>query len=554
MPTTDSARRTPRQRLKALRRPHRYTLVACAIGLAATIVACGGSESAPTFNTPPATTPPGAVTPPPVLLPSTVNGPAWTNFGRDAQHTGQSAIASQPLTRILWQTPVDIVPQYSERGYLLTHYGSPVITSKNTVLVPVKGTLAGGFRVEARAGFNSAQIWTMNSDYLLPAHEWKPSYNITLTANNRVLAPGAGGKVLYRDDADSATSANQSLVFYGDAVYQANKAAMDASVAINTPITADKDGNIYFGFVVQGSNPAGLTSGFARIGADGKANWVSARATAGEAVISKPAMNSAPALSNDQKTLYVVVNGEPFSTTRYQAYLLALDSTTLALKSKVQLLDPSSATPARASDDGTASPAIGPDGDVFIGVLETTAGRNNSRGWLLHFNAALTQEKTPGAFGWDITPSIVPAAMVPSYKGSSSYLLMTKYNNYGRSGTGDGRNRIAILDPTVSMRDPISQLPVMQEVLTILAPTRDPNVPGGVIEWCINTAAVDPFTKSVLVNSEDGYLYRWDLNTNTLSEKIQLTSGLGESYTPTAIGPDGTVFAINNAILFALGK
>jgi hypothetical protein len=42
--------------------------------------------------------------------------------------------------------------------------------------------------------------------------------------------------------------------------------------------------------------------------------------------------------------------------------------------------------------------------------------------------------------------------------------------------------------------------------------------------------------------------------TNTLTQKIRLTSGLGESYTPTAVGPDGTVYAINNAVLFAVGK
>src|SRR5262249_53154645 len=52
----------------------------------------------------------------------------------------------------------------------------------------------------------------------------------------------------------------------------------------------------------------------------------------------------------------------------------------------------------------------------------------------------------------------------------------------------------------------------------------------------------------------DGKLYRWDLRTNSFSESMTLTPGLGEAYTPTAIGPDGTVYAINNGILFAVGK
>lgn len=266
----------------------------------------------------------------------------------------------------------------------------------------------------------------------------------------------------------------------------------------------------------------------------------------------KPAMGAAPAISTDQKTVYVVVKGSGIA-----GQLLALDSTTLAPKGKTALIDPFSHNAARVSEDSTASPTVGPDGDVYFGVLETTQGQHNSRGWLLHFDATLAQSKTPGAFGWDDTASIVPASMVAGYAGTSSYLVMTKYNNYGRSGSGDSKNRIAVLDPNATQADTVSlsaSVAVMKEVLTILGPTPDPNFPGGVTEWCINTAAVDPYTKSILVNSEDGFLYRWDLATNTLSQKIRLTSGLGESYTPTAVGADGLVYAINNAVLFAVGK
>jgi hypothetical protein len=159
----------------------------------------------------------------------------------------------------------------------------------------------------------------------------------------------------------------------------------------------------------------------------------------------------------------------------------------------------------------------------------------------------------PGSFGWDDTASIVPAVAVPSYTGSSSYLLATKYNNYAGVGTGDGLNKIAVLDPNATEPDPIAGNPVMKEILTILGQTPNPGL-GGVREWCINTAAVDPAAKSVYANSEDGYLYRWDLATNTFPERVQLTSGIGEAYTSTVLGPDGQIYAVNNAALFAIGQ
>jgi hypothetical protein len=33
-----------------------------------------------------------------------------------------------------------------------------------------------------------------------------------------------------------------------------------------------------------------------------------------------------------------------------------------------------------------------------------------------------------------------------------------------------------------------------------------------------------------------------------------LSNGVGEAYTPTVIGVDGTVYAIQNSILFAIGQ
>jgi hypothetical protein len=493
----------------------------------------------------------GDVVTPPVV----VTGPAWPNFGRDAQHAAQSGIGTQPLSRIVWQMPVDLVPPYLPGNVLHIHYGAPVITSSNTVIVPVKLDREGGFRVEARSGADGALLWTAATDYILPAHDWTPSYNPALTQANRVYWPGAGGKLFFRDNADAAQGTVQSIAFYGNASYDAARATYDASVIIDTPLTIDSRGNVYFGFVVTGATPLGLTSGFARVAADGSATWVAASAAAGNAQIVKPAMNSAPALSNDLSTLYVVATSFPAPPEHPWGVLLALDAQTLATRSAVTLRDPATGELAWVSDNGSASPTVGPDGDVYYGVLESNVPAHNFRGWLLHYNADLSAAKVPGSFGWDQTVSVAPASMVPQYAGASAYLLVSKYNNYAGVGTGNGRNQMAILDPSTPQPDTISSIPVMREVLTIVGPTPQPSpIPGSVREWCVNTVAVDAATSSVLVNSEDGRLYRWHLPTNALTQNVRFNNGYAESYTPTAIGADGKVYAINNATLFAVGQ
>lgn len=514
--------------------------------LMAAVAACGGGGGDAGGPTP---VPPAPVPPAPGVA-----GPAWWGFGRDAQHSALGAIATQDLNRIAWSTPLDLAPQYQPSGALLIHYGSPVVTSMNTVIVPVKTGATNGFRFEARSGGNGGLIWSGTSDYVLPAHNWVPSYNLALTTGNRLYAPGAGGKLLVRDNADSAGGSVTTAVFYGAALYNANPAAFDSTVFVNAPITVDSAGNVFFGFIVTGANPAGLASGIARISAAGVGSWAAASTLAGDPAIAKLAMNCAPAVSVDLATLYVAVNRPVVAGALQSGYLLALDSSSLALKGKAPLLDPGTGGLARVSDDGTASPTVGPDGEVFYGVLEASFGTHNGRGWLLHFDSTLTQSRPPGGFGWDDTASIVPASMVASYTGTSSYLLMVKYNNYEGAGTGDGLNRVAVLDPNATQPDSVtgSGVPTMKEVLTLLGSTFESGSAGPVKEWCINTAAVDPLTKSILVNSEDGYLYRWSMTSNSFTQRIQLTSGIAESYTPTAIGADGAVYAVNNAVLFSI--
>ena len=476
----------------------------------------------------------------------------WSDYAHDPQHTAISPVASQPLHRVIWQTSVDLSVPTNNTGELFIHYGSPLITRSNTVIVPVKTTGAGGFRVEAHVGTNGVLKWMQSTDYILPPHNWVPSFSPTLTPRNRIYFPGGGGTVYYCDSPDSTNPpVIGKLAFYGLANYNADTNAYLSNIFIDTPITSDRYGNIFFGFQVTGPTPFSLTSGVARIDVNGTGTWVVASAIANDASINKVVLNCAPALGNDHKTVYVAVNSGNFG----YGYLVELDSRTLAPIARVRLKDAGFPThDASLPDDGTASPTVGPDGDVYFGVFEYSCCVNHDRGWLLHFDGALSQSKIPGAFGWDDTASIVPASLVSSYHGSSSYLLMTKYNNYADGGVGgNGSNKIAVLDPNATEIDPVTGATVMNEVLTIVGPTPNPSLPG-VREWCINTAAIDPFTKSVLANNEDGKLYRWDLTSNTLSETFTLTTGIGEAYTPTLIGVDGTVYAINNAILFAVGQ
>src|SRR3984957_8714003 len=478
----------------------------------------------------------------------------WAGFAGNAQHTAVALKRPQPFRRIRWRAKVDLAP-HLVGGELLIHYGSPMITAANTVLVPTRVSAKAGFRVVAYSGTGGVRRWSLNTDYRPPASAngfggFTPPLPAVLTASKTLAVAGAGGTVLMRRHADMAVGAVQRRVFYGAAQWKAHRSVYDKAVQITTPLTAGPDGSVYFGFTVTGATPAHLSSGIARIDAHGHATWITAAAAAGHPAVTGVAINCAPALSPSGRTVYITV------TSPARGFLAGLNATTLRPRFHVLLKDPVSGRPALISTSSSASPTVGPDGDVYYGVLENPFPSHDDRGWLLHYNATLTRTKTPGSFGWDNTPSVLPARAVPGYHGTSPYLLVSKYNNYlGVGPHGNGHNEVAVLDPRSSQKDPYANARVMKAVQTILSPVHFPGAPAGArYEWCINSAVVDPADDSVIVNSEDGTLYRWDLARNTLAEKIRLNRPRPEAYTPTIIGPDGTVYAINNATLYAVGR
>jgi hypothetical protein len=429
-----------------------------------------------------------------------------------------------------------------------------MITAANTVLVPTRVSAKAGFRVVAYSGTSGVRRWSLHTDYRPPAFTggsgvWTPPLPAVLTPRTALAVAGAGGTVLMRQHANMTAGAARRLVFYGAAQWKAHRSAYDKAVQITTPLTAGPDGSVYFGFTATGATPAHLSSGIARIDAQGHATWITAAAAADDRTVTDVALNCAPALSPGGATVYITV------TSPNRGILVGLDATTLQPRFHVLLKDPVSGRPAMISSDSSASPAVGPDGDVYYGVLENPFPSHDGRGWLLHYDATLTQTKIPGSFGWDSTPSVLPARAVPGYRGTSPYLLVSKYNNYlGFGPYGDGHNEVAVLDPRASQKDPYANVQVMEAVQAVLSPVHVSGEPAGArYEWCINSAVVDPADDSVMVNSEDGTLYRWDLGRNTLAEKIRLNPPQPEAYTPTLIGPDGTIYAIDNATLYAVG-
>jgi len=490
----------------------------------------------------------------------------WSGYAGNAQHTAISqSLSASAMTKILWSTPVDLNPQYSG-SELLIHYAPPLVTYSGQVMVTVKTSAGGDFQVEARNCLTGGLLFTQPTDYVLPPHGWTPTCTSSLNGLYGMVTPGIGGTIYYRNRTDLPTSdprvTIQQWAFYGLDSYNANKATYNSNLYICTPLTVDNAGNTYFGFRTTGSTPTNVVSGVAKVTPAGVGSWVSATAACADASITTPQMNCAPALSNDQRTLYVGVNSGGWTA----GYLVGIDTATMQPKYSARCMDPRTGQPGALLDDSTATPMVGPDGDVYFGIFET--GYYNDHGWLLHFDATLTQTKIPGAFGWDDTPSVVPSQCVPTYTGKSTYLLLAKYNNYvGLGPMGDGTNRVAILDPNGSSPAPqngpsaTTGLPVntMTPIISVLGPTPDQGAnlttyPNAVHEWCINSAAIDVRGRCAILNSEDGNCYRWDFLTNKLSQTLSLSGGLGEAYTSTVIGRFGVSFAVNNARLCAVGK
>lgn len=477
------------------------------------------------------------------------------SFANGAQHRSLYSTAAQPLNRIKWSTSIN---DNVSGGF--AHYAAPLVTASNTVIVTVRNT-DNSYDLVALNGTSGAIKYRLSTGYTQPTGVgWLIPVQpvlVTGTGGTKLYYPGAGGTIWKLDNPDSDTPAAATrIAFMGTSAYNSNTAGFNSALSVNTPLTADSAGNIYYGIRTSGTAPAPLSttaSFIVKITAAGATSFVDTATLTADSSIQRINHGCAPALSENEQRLYLAVKG---TTSTTSPHLISIDTASLSLVRKTLLKDPRNGNNASMTDFSTASPMVAPDGDVYLGVMANPS--NGSRGWLLRFNGDLTTEKMAGGFGWDYTPAIIPASMVPSYTGTSTYLIYCKYNNYNISD-GNGVNTVCVLDPNetqVDFHTSASGLVQMRQVLTQIGPSPDPEYPsrlGAVREWCINAAAVSEPNRSIYFNSEDGSLYRWDLTTNSLTEAVTLNSGIGQPYVPTIIGPDGTLYTLNGGYVYAVG-
>ena len=466
-------------------------------------------------------------------------------------------------------------------------------------------------------GLSLSEVWTFQSDWKPVPYRsfssargpaWEPVFHAAL-AGGFVWVPGAGGTVyqLRQDDGSVAARINP----FGPGI--------DAGIFLTGPITADAGGNVYYDAVKLATGSQGsawdqdvVDSWLVKVAAGGGVTTASyASLLPGAPGPNDPclgvfstadlpwppspdavppsspcgsvrtALNKAPAVAPDG-TVYVAAVHHFDNRT---AYLLAVhpDLTPMwqaSLRDRfadgcnVYLppngspggcrvgaptgVDPAQNRPGagRIVEDGTASPAIAPDGSIFLGTDERY---NWAQGHLMKFSPD-GRFLAAYHFGWDVTPAI--------WAHDGTYSILTKENHY--SGLGSYCDDPAICPPDRTASDPGNpEAHSITRLSSDLVPEwlyRNTNTlsctrgPGGQLscvsdhphgfEWCINSPAVDG-NGVVYANSEDGNLYSIDRAGN-LRDQFFLQLAEGASYTPLAIGEDGRIYAENGGHLFAL--
>ena len=269
-----------------------------------------------------------------------------------------------PIADCHSETLVPSVVHYDPRGHVIVGKAAQSLAYEHP-----RETIVSVKRFMGRGGDDPETKKLGPYEFLPPAPTGPNTVRFGPTvSNNQLLVPDFAGRVIVRQTPDQVKGTVTRLVFYGKKNYAKNPAAYQQNVQINTPLTTDASGNVYFGFLVLGPTPIGLQSGLARVAPNGTGTWVSAASISGDAAVTNVAMSCAPALSHDGNTLYIATA----NANAGYGYLVAVNSTTLAVVNKVRMKDPSSGLDALIFDASSSSPTVGPDGVHGSGINPTT--------------------------------------------------------------------------------------------------------------------------------------------------------------------------------------
>ena len=216
------------------------------------------------------------------------DGAFWSQWGRNAQHTGMVSVPGQPLNNKLadivydpftGQEKAESVPIAGE-AVLLVHYQATLIDGNSFYMMQKSGSYPSCPFIAAWVyglpcgpnGWNQVQWNVVRRDWVqgMPvttwtfSTDWKPEPNATnyyqgsiglggwepvfhpALANGFLYVPGAGGTV-WKVDESTGQAASHINPFTGKSIDPAN-------TYVSSPLTADDNGNIYYNVIELNTN------------------------------------------------------------------------------------------------------------------------------------------------------------------------------------------------------------------------------------------------------------------------------------------------------------
>src|SRR5262249_55398804 len=281
---------------------------------------------------------------------------------------------------------------------------------------------------------------------------WEPVFHAALI-NGSVFVPGFGGSIYKLNETDGTVVTH----------YRPFGAQDDPFKFVAGPLTVDHAGNVYYTVIALDKTLGwdGDTRGswLVRITPQGNMGTVKFSTLVPDAPTTcdgdpcgsqRPAMNAAPAIANDGKTIYIISRAQFFLN---YAYVVAVNAN-LTPKWHTSLRNQIPGVDGWVTNLSSSTPAVAPDGSILFGALSSSGDRGN----LFKLSSAGKFLATYD-FGWDETPAI--------YAHDGTYSVILKDNFYDTGGPFYITQLDANLVPEWRYQNPSNR------------------------EWCVNAPAVD---------------------------------------------------------------